>query len=77
MERGVYRHQGIQGVVDFYVYHSSGALICKSQVAEKYADEAAECGICAWLDAVDPIPTEGVTAPPDAYPRPSEASLAA
>ena len=77
MERGVYREQGLLGVVDFYIYDSNGLLICKAQMTAGYACELTEARLAGWLDLKDPIEPRGVTAPSDAYRPPSEVSQAA
>lgn len=62
-ERGVYRSECFNGVVEYHVYDSNHLLVCRIELLAGYANGFAEDRMATWLDAVDPPKGDGLTAP--------------
>lgn len=58
VERGIYREELFNGVVEYTVYDSNGVLICKAELIKGYATTMLEQRMSDWLDLVDPIEPE-------------------
>jgi hypothetical protein len=75
-ERGIYRQDCFNGVVQYLMYDSNCCLRAKAEVLLADADAETEDAMAAWLDLRDPVVPEGFTSTSDS-PLPELGSLAA
>lgn len=62
-DRGIYRQDGFNGIVDYYVHDHDRQLIVHTEVVKYLATDLAEDALMHWLNAVDPVSPEGTKDP--------------
>jgi hypothetical protein len=62
-ERGVYREDCFNGIVEYQIFDSNKVLISRVEILAGYAGKIVEDRIADWLDVVDPVEPTGFTSP--------------
>jgi hypothetical protein len=54
MDRGVYREDCFNGMVEYQIFDSNKCMIVRVEIVSGYAGKEAEDAMSNWLDKMDP-----------------------
>jgi hypothetical protein len=76
-ERGVYRNDCFNGLVEYHIYDSNQRMISRVEILSGYAGNDVEERMNDWLDSIDPLSPLGEPVISASVLQPPPSSLAA